>query len=336
MNLVLVGLGYWGPNLLRVFNSLGTIQVAVDQDASKLERFEKDPVYRDIEFSTDWRYFVDYPGIDGFIIATPPDTHYDIALTALQHGKHVFVEKPMTLEPFQAEELVRVAKEVDRVLMVGHIFLYSPEIIKLKEVIQSEDFGDILYTYVQRLNLGQIQAPANVIEDLAPHDISILNYILDDKCTEVLATAKSHVIDDVADVAFINMKFSKGTMAHLHLSWLDPLKVRNTVVVGTKQMVVCDSGSKKIEIYNKGVDIGERKHLSNMSYARHLLSYKYGDVISPYIDGTEPMMTEAKEFISCALNSRQPLASGELGLDVVLTLGAMQRSLERGQVWEKV
>lgn len=336
MNLVLIGLGYWGPNLLRIFNNLGTIYAAVDKNIDRLNKFYGDPAYKGIKFEEDWQDFLTDGKVDGFIIATPPDTHYAIAMAAILNHKHVFIEKPMTLDVKESATIVDAASRKGLVVMVGHIFLYSPEIIKLKEIIQSPDFGDIHYVYTQRLNLGKIQAPANVIEDLAPHDISILNYILDAKCTEVLATADSHVLPEIVDVAFVSMKFDNGVTANLHLSWLDPLKIRNTVVVGSKQMVVCDSGTKKIEIYNQGVDIDKRKDISNTSYAQHLLSYRYGDVISPYIEGGEPMMAEAKEFVDCIEEGRQPLASGELGLDVVLTLNAMQRSLKRGQIWEKV
>jgi predicted dehydrogenase len=339
MNLILVGLGYWGPNLLRTFNNLGVLRAAYDMDAMKLEKFKSDPIYSNVVFDTDWERTIrpEYAdAVDGVIIATPPDTHYGIAMKALRAGKHVFIEKPMTLDVAEAEEIVALAKEKKLIVLVGHIFLYSPEILKLKEIVSSEDFGDILYVYTQRLNLGQIQVPANVIEDLAPHDISILNYILEDECEFVLASAQSHVIDGSEDVAFINMKFKKGTTAHLHLSWLDPLKIRNTVVVGSKQMVVCDSGAKKIDIYNKSVDIDERCKVSNLSYARHLMSYKYGDVLSPYIDGAEPMIDEARAFTNSITTGNQPLASGDLGVDVVRVLAAMQRSLKGGQRWERV
>jgi len=335
MKLALIGLGYWGPNLLRVFNNLGVLSAAFDKDADKIKKFVKNPVYRDIHFDTDWETCLGRADVEGVIIATPPDTHYMFAMKSLESNKHLFIEKPMTLKATEAEEIVKLANEKNKVIMVGHIFLYSPEIIKLKEIINSEEFGDIHYAYIQRLNLGQIQSPANVIEDLAPHDISILNYLFDSTCSEVLATATSHVIDS-EDVAFINMKYKNGLMVHLHLSWLDPLKIRKTVIVGTKQMVICDSGTKQIEVYNKRVDIKERNQISNLSYARHLMSYRYGDIIIPYIDNAEPMMLECKEFINCIEEGRKPLASGSVGFEVVKTLEAMQKSLKGGQKWVKV
>lgn len=337
IKLIVVGLGYWGPNLLRTFNNLGVVKAAFDLDDDILHRHAENPAYNDIHFCNDYEEFLtDSHNVDGVVIATPPDTHYNIAMTSLAMGKHVFIEKPMTLNSAQAESIAKLADTNGLTVLVGHIFLYSPEIIKLKEIINSEDFGDVLYIYTQRLNLGKIQSPANVIEDLAPHDISILDYLLEDTCTEVLTTAASHVVEGIEDVAFISMKYSKGVTAHLHLSWLDPLKIRNTVVVGTKQMVVCDSGGKKIDIYNKSVDIDERKHMSNLSYAQHLLSYKYGDVISPYIEGSEPMLKEAQDFLKCIKSGKAPVANSHIGVSAVKVLEAMQRSLKGGQKWEKV
>lgn len=331
MNLVLIGLGYWGPNLLRTFNSLGVLVAAIDLDEQKLDKFKKDPVYRDIVFGTDWLPYLNDPGVDGFVIATPPDSHYNFAFNALNNGKHVFIEKPMTLDTDQANELVAIAKEEQRVIMVGHIFLYSPEIIKLKEIISSEEFGKVQYIYTQRLNLGKIQRPANVIDDLAPHDISILDYLLDSSCTEAQVTAKPHVID-TEDVAFINLKYN-DILCHLHLSWLDPLKVRNTVVVGTKQMVVCDSMEKSIRIYNTGIDVEKAESEMSDSYSNYLMHYRYGDVLIPHIDNFEPMKAECKEFISCIEDNTVPLASGEVGASVVATLTALRKSLKGGGSW---
>lgn len=335
MKLALVGLGYWGPNLLRVFNNLNVVKAAFDVNEKRIRKFGSDPVYKGIYFDTDWERCLGRKDINAVAIATPPDTHHKFAMEALRNNKHLFIEKPMTLNSKEAEEIVELANKKDKIILVGHIFLYSPEIIKLKEIINSEDFGDIHYAYIQRLNLGKIQSPANVIEDLAPHDISILNYLFDSSCKKVQTNATSHVIDS-EDVAFINMEYDNGVTAHLHLSWLDPLKVRKTVIVGTKQMVVCDSGTKQIEVYNKGIDIEERKEISNLSYARHLMSYRYGDVVIPYIDSAEPMMVECQEFVDCVNEKKKPLASGEMGLEVVKTLEAMQRSLRKEQKWETI
>ena len=333
-NLVLVGLGYWGPNLLRTFNSMGYIKAAVDKDVNKLNKFKSDPIYNNIAFVENWQQFLITSSIKGFIIATPPNTHYEIAKAALSSGKHVFIEKPMTLNPKESEELCIIAEEYGLVIMVGHIFLYSPEIVKLKELVSNENFGNIQYIYTTRLNLGKIQSPANVIDDLAPHDISILNYLLDSSCTKAQVIAKAHVID-TEDVAFVNLKYG-DVLCNLHLSWLDPLKVRSTVVVGTKQMAVCDSMNKTIHLYNKGVDVEKLEGEMSNSYSNYLMTYRYGDVLIPHIENVEPMMTECREFINCVENKCQPLASGRLGLDVVKTLNAIRNSLSEDGKWVNV
>lgn len=333
--IVIVGLGYWGPNLLRSFNRLNVLAGAFDLDSKKIKRFIKDPVYNNVFFDTNWEKCLGRSDVDGVVISTPPDTHYKIAMKSLKAGKHIFIEKPMTLEVKQAEKILKCAHELNRIVLVGHIFLYSPEIIKLKELVSKSAFGDIHYIYTQRLNLGKIQSPANVIQDLAPHDISILDYLINDKCVEVQAFGKAHILD-TEDVAFINFKYANGVMAHLHLSWLDPLKIRNTIVVGTKQMAVCDSVTKKLELYNKQVNITKRQCVSNKTYADHLMNYKYGDVIYPYIDNYEPLIEECKDFLNSINNNTEPVANGKLGVEVVKVLVALQKSVKGDGKWVKV
>jgi len=330
----IIGLGYWGPNLLRTFNNLDALAGAFDLDDKKVRKFAKDPAYNGVFFDTDWEKCLGRSDVDGMVIATPPDTHYKIAMTALEAGKHLFIEKPMTLDVKQAEKIIEQANASQRVVLVGHIFLYSSEIIKLKSIISSKKFGDVQYIYTQRLNLGKVQSPANVIEDLAPHDISILNYLLDSTCTEAQVTAKSHLID-TEDVAFINLKYG-DVLCNLHLSWLDPLKVRNTVIVGTKQMAVCDSMEKSIHLYNKSVNVEKMESEMSESYSNYLMTYMYGDVLIPHIESSEPMKAECKEFLDCIDNKTTPLADGVLGLQVVRTLHAMQKSLKGNGKWVTV
>lgn len=335
MNIAVIGAGYWGKNLIRTFNNNKTLSVVFDKDDAVLNNYRKDPAYSDVEFGNDYKACLDRWDIAGVVIATPPSTHYDIAKTCLLKGKNVFVEKPMTLDTDHSNELVSLAEEQGCVLMVGHIFLYSPEILKLKEIIHSEDFGDIRYAYTKRLNLGKVQE-CGVIMDLAPHDVSILDFLFEDHCVETRTTATSHVLEGVEDVAFIDLKYSKGYTAHLHLSWLDPLKVRDTIVVGSKQMAVCDSGTKTISVYNMSVELETYESNSNNSYAQHLLSYTYGDIVMPHINTGEPMMAEANEFIACCTNKTKPVASGEVGAGVVKTINSMKESLENSGAWVKV
>lgn len=329
MKFAVVGGGYWGKNLIRCLNNLKMLQVVYDVNESTLAS------YKDIETGTDYTTCLQREDIDGVVIATPPVTHFDIASKCLEAGKHVFLEKPMTLSPDTSQRLVELAKQNKRVLMVGHIFLYSPEIIKLKEIVNSPEFGEIKYAYTQRLNLGKIQQ-CGVVLDLAPHDISILDYLFDDVCSEVKVVAKSHILPNIEDVAFISLKYTKGVLAHLHLSWLDPRKIRDTVVVGTKQMVVCDSITKRIDIYNNSVDLKQLDSMGNESYTDHLLSYTYGDIVSPFINASkEPMTTELVEFSRCIAEHDTPLASGELGLSVVKTITAVKEAMEQDG-WVKI
>lgn len=333
MKVAIVGLGYWGPNLARNLNQLGVLSMAFDIKDEVLEKFRSDVVYNNVKFSKHWEIMLDKTDVEGVVISTPPDTHYDIAKTCLANGKHVFIEKPMTLDVKDAEELVKLAKEVDRIIMVGHTFLYSPDIRKTKELVESVEFGDIYYMYTKRLNLGKIQRPANVIEDLAPHDISIFNYITGKKCIAVQSFGSSYILGDSEDISFINLKYENGIIANLHLSWLDPLKIRETVVVGSHQMIYCDSGDKEIHVYNKGVDVQKRLDEMEKSYATHLLNYRYGDEIVPYFDSYEPLRKEMEEFISCIKSGDQPLSNGDCGVEVVKTLSAAQKSLKEGGTW---
>lgn len=336
MNICLIGLGYWGPNLARNLKQLGALSICVDKDESKRKKILVDPTYTGINVYEDWEYLLKFADVDAVVIATPPDTHYEIAKTWLGAGKHVFVEKPMTLVATEAEELVLIAQQKNLVLMVGHTFLYSPDILKMKKIITDPAFGKLFYMYTKRLNLGKIQRPANVIEDLAPHDFSIFNYISDKRCVEVQSFGTSCILKDSEDVAFINLRYEDGVIAHLHLSWLDPLKVRETVMVGSKQMVHCDSGNKEVRIYNKCVDIAAAEENANKDFSHHLLTYKYGDMISPYIETTEPLRAEMLDFIECINSGRRPLSDGVFGWEIVKMLEAAQISLRSNGEWAEV
>jgi len=336
MKVVLIGLGYWGPNLFRTFFNMGSLAAAFDINEKALKNFATNNQYKDVFFDTDWERCLGKKDVQGVVIATPPHTHYEIAKKAIMNGKHVFIEKPMTLDVKEAEKIQELAEKHKSIVMVGHIFLYSPEILKLKEIISNKAFGKIRYIYTKRLNLGKVQSPANVIEDLAPHDISIIDFLLEDKCKETQVFAKAHILEGSEDVAFINMKYQNGVICNLHLSWLDPLKIRSLVVVGEKQMAVCESAPKKITLYNKSVDIDEEEAKISRSFASHMMLYKYGDAIIPYLENYEPLMKECQVFIDAIKTNKQPLSSAEVGVSVVKTLSAMQRSLKEGGKWAQV
>lgn len=324
MKLALVGLGYWGPNLLRVLKKLDVLVAAFDLDEEKLEKFTTDQIYKDIYFDTDWTRCLGRNDVDAVVVATPPKTHYSIAIAALSANKNVFIEKPMTINVNEAEDILNHAKTMDKILMVGHIFLYVPEVIKIKEIIDSGELGDVVYIHASRLNLGKFQK-ANVIADLAPHDISIFNYLLDDNVTRVYSNGYGFINRNIVEVAKITFEYSKGAVCDLHLSWLDPRKKRVTTVVGTKKMLVYNMlAEEKIKIYDKGVAI-----FDTSDHDSYMLAYRHGDVYSPCTKVCEPLYEECKHFIECIAKNKQPLTDGENGLAVVKSLSAALESLKK-------
>ena len=326
MKIALVGLGYWGPNLLRVLKKLDVLVAAFDLDEKKLERFTTDPVYKDVHFDTDWTKCLGRADIDGVVIATPPKTHYSIAMEALSTGKNVFIEKPMTTDVDEAQAVFNLAKKMDKVLMVGHIFLYVPEVIKIKEIIDSGELGEVVYIHASRLNLGKFQK-SNVVADLAPHDISIFNYLLDDHVIRVHSNGYGFINKDIVEVAKVTFEYNKGVVCDLHLSWLDPRKKRVTTVVGTKKMLVYNMlAEEKIKIYDKGVDV-----FDTSEHASYMLAYRHGDVYSPCTEVWEPLYKECNHFVECIRNKQTPLSGGENGIAVVKSLSAALESLEKGE-----
>jgi len=326
MKIALIGLGYWGPNLLRVLNKIGVLAAAFDMDKEKVAKFAKDSTYRGVHFDTDWRRCLGRMDVKGVVIATPPDTHYMIASACLLDHKHVLIEKPMTLDVDEAKKLVNFAKNMNRYIMAGHTFLYVPEVIKIKEIIDSGELGDVVYIHASRLNLGKFQK-ANVVADLAPHDISIFNYLLNDKVYRVHANGYGFINKDVVEVAKVTFEYKSGPVCDLHLSWLDPRKKRVTTVVGTKKMLVYNMlAEEKIKIYNKGVDT-----FDTSDHAAYMLAYRHGDVYSPHTEVWEPLQRECEHFIESIENRRQPHTNGRDGLAVVEALCAALESLDTGE-----
>lgn len=326
MKLAIIGGGYWGKNLIRCLNSLNMLDTIYDINPSVLASYKAMPLYKDVEMRLDYTDGIHRQDLDGFVVATPPHTHYEITKALLKAKRDVFLEKPMTLNTNSSKELHQLAKDNGCVLLIGHIFLYAPEIIKLKEIINSDSFGDIKYIYTQRLNLGKVQ-DCGVTFDLAAHDISIVNYLLDAQCISVKSHNLNNLVKTIPDVSFNTFKYPNGVEAQSHLSWLDPRKVRDTVVVGSKQMAVCDSLNKKIIIYNNSVIVE-----GNESYADHIFSYKYGDVTMPFINASvEPMIEEIKDFVHCINTGDTPKASSQIGVEVVQVLNALKEAAETGQ-----
>jgi predicted dehydrogenase len=321
-----IGCGYWGPNLIRNFAQLSRSDVirVADLDEVRLEYIKG--LYPFVETTMDYRDIINDPEIDIVAVATPVHTHYKFASEALCAKKHVFVEKPITASVIEAENLIDLAEKHQRKLMVGHTFIYTSAVQKMKEIICSGELGDIYYINSQRLNLGLFQQDINVIWDLAPHDISIILYLLDLKPTTISAVGTSHINSAMEDVAVLTMKFSNSLIAFVQTSWLDPDKIRKMTVVGSKKMLVFDDvqPTEKIRIYDKGVEVP--KHYD--SYAEFHYSYKYGDIIIPKIDGSEPLYVELDHFLDCITNDELPLTDGYDGLYVVQILEAAEESLK--------
>ena len=338
IKVAVVGCGYWGPNLVRDFIQISESEVkyGCDLDGEKLKRIKN--LYPDVQVTKNYKEVLDDSGVDAIAIATTVHTHFELAKKAIEAGKHIFVEKPLAQNSGQARELINLAHKKDRILMVGHIFLYEAAVNKLKHLIDSNELGNILYISSQRRNLGLFQENINVVWDLAPHDVSIILYLLDTemdkKECEIIASGQSHFVSGNEDVAFITLNFSDKVVVNLHLSWLDPLKVRNMTVIGTKKMVVYDDieSLEKIKIYDKGVLVPD----PHESFGEFQLSYRYGDITIPRLRQEEPLKVELEHFLHCINNGEKPRSDGENGYQVVKIVEKINQSLKNGGRKEKV
>lgn len=326
INIAVVGCGYWGPNLVRNFNEIddSNMYVCCDLKQEKLDLMKKR--FPGVKTTTKYQDVLEDKKVDAVAIATPPATHFELAKQALMADKHVLIEKPMTLKSEDAKQLIKLAKEKGKILMAGHTFEYVPAVNKLKELIKSNELGEIYYVYINRLNLGLWQPDCNVIWDLAPHDFSIILYLLEQEPISVSAKGKWHVDEGKEDVAFITLTFPDKKICHIHVSWLDPLKVRKTVVVGSKKMVVYDDVEpiEKLKIYEKGVS----KHDNYTTFGEFQMSYNYGDALIPRLSSTEPLKIECKHFLECILKNKKPRSDGTSGLRVVKVLEAAEESIK--------
>jgi predicted dehydrogenase len=320
-----IGCGYWGPNLIRNFIQLRESDVTwvADLDEMRLKRMQE--LYPTVKTTKDCREIISDPQVDIVAIATPVHTHYRLAREALAHHKNVLVEKPLAASVREAEELVDLAASQKCKLMVGHTFLYTSAVRKMKEIIESGELGEIYYINSQRLNLGLFQQDINVIWDLGPHDISIILYLLGNEPISVSAIGTSHINPAIEDIAILTLKFAENLVAFIQCSWLDPDKIRRMTVVGSKKMIVYDDvqPTEKIRIYDKSVQ--KPKHYD--TFAEFHYSYKYGDIVIPKIDGSEPLRTQLSHFIECINQDTTPLSDGINGLQVVRILEAAERSL---------
>jgi predicted dehydrogenase len=322
-----IGYGYWGPNLVRSFADVPGAEVIAVSDF-QVDRLAKvQSRYPAIKLTTNSQdLFVD-PKIDAIAIATPVSTHYDLALAALQAGKHVLVEKPMTVSSEQAKRLIDEAEKRNLVLMVDHTFVYTGAVRKMQELVSTKVIGDIYYYDSVRVNLGLFQHDVNVIWDLAVHDLSIMDYVLPLKPYAVSATGISHVPSEPENIAYLTLFFDNNLIAHIHVNWLAPVKVRRTLLGGSLKMVCYDDlePSEKIKVYDKGITVnGSSENLYQM-----LVGYRTGDMWSPKLDITEALQTEALHFIHCIRQGDRPITDGEAGLRVVRILEAATQSIKQ-------
>ena len=322
-----IGYGYWGPNLVRNFVETPGSQVIAVSDLRPERLALVKGRYPTIKTTTDHReLFVD-PAIDAIAIATPVSTHFALAMQALQSGKHVLVEKPMTATSEQATRLGDEAERRNRVLMVDHTFVYTGAVRKMRELVEGNELGEIYYYDSVRVNLGLFQHDVNVIWDLAVHDLSIMDYVLRVFPVAVSATGMNHLPGQPENVAYVTLFFEGNMIAHLHVNWLSPVKVRRTLVGGSQKMIVYDDldASERIKVYNKGVTFNQNSE----SVYQMLIGYRTGDMWAPQLDFTEALQVEAVHFIQCIEKDKRPLTDGEAGLKVVRILEAATNSMAK-------
>lgn len=329
-----IGYGYWGPNLVRNLNELKSAELVAIADTKPDRLSQAQSKYPNLLVRNDYKDFFDLD-LDAVVIATPPATHHRIAKDCLEHGLNVMIEKPMTLKSEDAQELVDLADEKKLTLMVGHTFEYNAAVHALKKYMDSGELGDIYYLDTARLNLGLFQKDSNVMWDLAPHDISILLYLLGKKPISVSAQGMPCVFENIYDVAYLNLLFPGNIPAYVHVSWLDPCKVRRITVVGSKKMIVYNDieNEQKLKIYDKGVD---RHEYTNGGYGEFLCSYHSGDITIPSIHFTEPLRQECQHFIDSIVNHTEPCSPGREGMEVVKILETAQHSMNNGHTHEVI
>jgi predicted dehydrogenase len=330
VRVAVIGYGYWGPNVVRNLHSLDHCEVVsvCDKNTAVLKRASRQ--YPAIQMTTDFAEVLSSPRIDAVAIVTPVWTHFALAKAALENGKHVFLEKPLTSTTEQAEELIELAERKNLKLMVDHTFLFSGPVQKIRQLVDSGTLGKLYYFDSTRVNLGLFQHDVNVIWDLAPHDLSIMDHIIQEKPEAVVATGGRH-LNGLADLAFITIYFPGTVIAHVNVNWLSPVKVRTTLIGGEQKMLVWNDldVDEKIRVYDKGVKITNKEDLDR----ELLVSYRSGDIWAPKIEQTEALNVELAHFIDCIRSDRKPMNDGESGLRVVKLLEAADASLQkRGRI----
>lgn len=325
-----IGFGYWGPNLVRNFLELPQVQLVAICDTDPLRRDSVRLRYPGINVSSCVGDLLTDRRIDAIAIATPVSTHFELAMAALRADKHVLVEKPLTATSEQALRLIDESERRQRVLMVDHTFLYTPAVRKMRQLVSSGEIGELLYFDSTRVNLGLFRHDANVIWDLAVHDLAIMDHLLPTSPVSVAATGMAHVPGQPENLAYLTFNFDRPLIAHIHVNWLAPVKLRSTVLGGSRKMIVYDDlePSNKVKIYDKGVTLtGDPQETRRLR-----ISYRAGDMTAPHLETTEALQIELKHFVKCVVEQQNPLSDGRSGLRIVRWLEAAERSMaEQGQ-----
>ena len=333
MHVGVIGCGYWGPNLIRNLvagrkcDSITVCDANLENLARVSERFPQLGCVSTVED------LLADSSIEAVLIATPVSTHFPLAEACLSSGRHTFVEKPLTSSAADAEKLIALADRAGVTLMVGHTFEFSPPVVKIKEIIESGSLGDIYYVSAIRVNLGIHQKDVSVVWDLAPHDLSMLFYWLDEAPSAVAMMGGAYVQPSISDVAFINLQFASGTIANIQVSWLSPSKLRQTTIVGSQKMLIYDdtNAMERVKVYDRGVEFRDP-----VTFNEYTLTYRTGDIVSPAIPTTEPLQLELDHFLQCVANGERPRTDGLSGLRVVRVLEAIERSGRNGNRLEKI
>jgi predicted dehydrogenase len=326
VKVALLGYGYWGPNLARCLNESRSAELSYIIDLSEENRNKAKSHYPNVIVSDDLNLPLGDSDLRGVFIATPAKTHYELAKLALSAGKDVFVEKPLALSLAEGEELVELARKNNRILMVGHLMLYHPAVERIKEMVKDGEIGNPYYFFSQRLNLGKVRSDENVLWSLAPHDISMLLYIFDETPSSLCAHGGCFLQEKIEDIVFLHLDFPSGVMADIQVSWLAPHKIRKTLIVGERKMLIFDDAEpfEKLKVYEHSIDI-------KLNATVNAFTPRYGDIYSPFLPSTEPLRAECEEFIRCIQTREKPKTDGEEGLKVLKVLESAQRSLETGK-----
>jgi predicted dehydrogenase len=328
-----IGCGYWGPNLIRNFaeNERAQLRWICDTDEKRLNAIGRR--YPATSIATDYRQLLADPELNAVVIATPVATHFRFAKDALLAGKHVLIEKPFTMNSRDARELVELAGRRGLTLMVDHTFVYTGAVRRIKQIVESGELGELLYFDSVRINLGLFQRDINVVWDLAPHDLSIMDYLVARAPVALTATGSSHIEAGIENIAYVMLRFADSFIAHFHFNWLSPVKIRRTLIAGSRKMIVYDDiePTEKVRVYDKGVTTNRIESDSDKEAAyQTLVSYRTGDVWVPKLDSTEALTHVCAEFLDAIANRRAPLTDGAAGLRVVRLLEAAQESIDQG------